>query len=75
MTPILYEIPDKNMLSRRETDILKQTIEGLANKQIGVLLSISEKTVKNHMAAIFVKFNVQSRTELTTKAFRAGLVT
>ena len=73
--PRLYEVPKNDMLCKRETEVLLQVVEGLSNKQIAEKLFISEKTVKNHLYRTFVKFDVQSRTELVVKAFRTGLVT
>jgi DNA-binding NarL/FixJ family response regulator len=50
-------------LSPREREILDLLAQGLANKEIGAKLNLSPFTVKNHLAHIFEKLHVRSRTE------------
>ena len=40
------------------------TAEGLKNREIAKLLSLSEHTVKNHLFRIFERLGISSRTEL-----------
>lgn len=40
-------------LSKREIEVLKLVAVGMFNKEIGVELGISERTVKNHLSSIF----------------------
>jgi NarL family two-component system response regulator YdfI len=61
-------------LSERELEVLDLLAEGLSNKLIGHRLSISEHTVKTHVASIFAKLGVSSRTEAVSQAIRRGLV-
>jgi len=61
-------------LTERETEVLRLVARGLANKEIARKLSISEKTVKVHLNNVFGKLGVQSRTQATLYAVRAGLV-
>jgi DNA-binding NarL/FixJ family response regulator len=61
-------------LSERETDVLRLLARGLANKEIGRELSITEKTVKTHVSNILGKLGVQSRTQAALYAGRIGLV-
>ena len=49
-------------LSGRERQILDLLSHGLSNKEIGDRLRVSQFTVKNHLARIFVKLHVRSRT-------------
>ena len=42
-------------LSKREIEVLKLVAVGMFNKEIGVELGISERTVKNHLSSIFKK--------------------
>ena len=50
-------------LTERELEILTLAARGMTNKAIGVQLSISDRTVQNHLAHIFGKLNAASRTE------------
>jgi DNA-binding NarL/FixJ family response regulator len=61
-------------LSTREIDVLRLLGDGLANKQIGFQLSISEKTVKAHVSAILAKLGLDSRTQAALEARKRGLV-
>ena len=61
-------------LSARETIVLKLIAEGLANKQIGERLRLSEKTIKRHVARIFAKLNISARAQAAVYAVRVGLV-
>jgi DNA-binding NarL/FixJ family response regulator len=65
--------PDITELSLRETEVLKLIAEGLANKQISARLSLSEKTVKNHISRIFSKLNISARTQAAVHAIRTGI--
>jgi DNA-binding NarL/FixJ family response regulator len=52
----------ESMLSAREREVLGLVAEGLANKQIGRALGISERTVKVHVGNIFRRIGVTDRT-------------
>lgn len=60
-------------LTDREVEVLKLVAEGLGNKDIGRRLSISEKTVKNHINNILSKLHLYDRTQATLYAIRTGL--
>ncbi|MBV8150809.1 MAG: response regulator transcription factor [Candidatus Eremiobacteraeota bacterium] len=62
-----------NELSSRETDIIRLIAKGLSNKEIGSNLSVSEKTVKNHISRIFSKLNINARTQAAVHAIKVGL--
>lgn len=49
-------------LRPREREVLALVAQGLANKQIGRALGISERTVKAHLGAVFTKIGVPDRT-------------
>jgi len=57
----LREIPS---LSRREAEILYYVVRALSNKEIAEALFISEKTVKNHLSAVYFKLDVHNRLQL-----------
>ncbi len=61
-------------LTQRELQVLQLAADGLSNKEIAQKLVISEKTVKNHIANIFSKLNVNDRTQAVLYALRKGLV-
>jgi two-component system, NarL family, nitrate/nitrite response regulator NarL len=60
-------------LSRREREIVALITEGLANKEIGRRLFISETTVRHHLTSIFAKLDLSNRLELSLYAYRHGL--
>lgn len=61
-------------LTERELEILALAGKGLTNKAIGVQLSISDRTVQNHLANIFDKLQAASRTEAVMRAVSLGLL-
>lgn len=61
-------------LSDREVEVLKLVAGGLLNKEIADRLSISERTVKNHMSNIFRKIDCTDRTQAAVFCIRSGLV-
>jgi NarL family two-component system response regulator LiaR len=65
----------KDLLSERETEILKFLATGISNKEIAEKLCLSLRTVKAHMSNIFTKMNVASRSEALVEALRKGLLT
>jgi DNA-binding NarL/FixJ family response regulator len=62
-------------LTQREIEVLQLAAHGLSNKEIAGKLLISEKTVKNHVANIFSKLQVNDRTQAVLYALRKGLIT
>lgn len=50
-------------LSSREVEVLRLVTSGLANKQIGRKLGITERTVKAHLTSIFAQIGVTDRTQ------------
>ena len=59
----------KSQLSAREMEVIELVVQGYKNRDIAQKLFISEKTVKNHLSAIFNKLGVADRLELTLYAF------
>jgi len=61
-------------LTPRELDVLRLAARGLTNRAIGHELGISHRTVQGHLASIYGKLNVNSRTEAVTEALRRGWI-
>lgn len=57
-------------LTKRELDVLRLISEGCSNKKISDELTISERTVKNHISHIFRKIDVEDRTQAEVFAIR-----
>ncbi len=54
---------DVSQLSRRELEVLELLAGGLTNRAAARRLGISERTVREHIARIFLKLRVNSRVE------------
>jgi DNA-binding NarL/FixJ family response regulator len=52
-------------LTPREREIALLVTEGRTNKDIGVRLGISRRTVDNHVASIFNRLSIRARWQLT----------
>jgi len=61
-------------LSSREFEIVRLIADGLSNREIGHRLSLSEKTVKNHVSHILAKLKVNARSGVAVYAVRNGIV-
>ncbi len=59
-------------LTPREMDVLKLAAQGLTNKAIGAQLTVSDRTVQGHLANIFSKLHVTTRTEAVMRAVVLG---
>jgi len=64
-----------DLLTEREMDVLKLVTKGLSNKDIAEGLCLSVRTVQGHLANIFNKLRVSSRTEAVVHALKEGWVT
>ena len=60
-------------LTERETEVLRHVAKGLTAKQIAAKLSVSHRTVENHVQAAFRKLQLANRVELTRYAIEHGL--
>jgi two-component system, NarL family, response regulator YdfI len=69
-----YTASETSVLTARELEVLRMLAEGAANKQIAWKLSISDHTVKFHVASILGKLNAGTRTEAVTTGIRKGLI-
>jgi DNA-binding NarL/FixJ family response regulator len=67
--------PDSpEILTERETEVLRAVARGWSNQEIADRLVISEATVKTHVSSILSKLNLPSRTRAALYALKIGLV-
>ena len=75
---IIDPVPDEGnparQLSGRELEVIRLVADGWSNKSIGLQLSLSSLTVKNHLARIGRKLGVGDRAQMVAIACRAGLI-
>lgn len=67
-------IEEPEPLTARELDVIDALAQGLSNRAIAARLGISEHTVKFHLASIFGKLGVTTRTSAVRRALRRGLI-
>lgn len=60
-------------LTRREREVLELIAQGESNAAIARRLTISQKTVRNHVSNIFTKLHVVDRAQAIVKARKAGI--
>jgi two-component system, NarL family, nitrate/nitrite response regulator NarL len=73
VAPVRASAGDRQ-LTDRQIEVLRLIERGLSNKEIGLALNLSEKTVKVHVTGIFRALNVVTRTQAASEARIAGLV-
>lgn len=61
------------VLTERELEIFKRLASGESNQAIGRELSLSENTVKNHVASILAKLQLDNRIQAAVQAVRSGI--
>ncbi len=62
-------------LTNRELDVLRLAAKGLTNQAIGTQLDISDRTVQGHLANVYAKLSVSTRTEAVLRAVKLGWLT
>jgi DNA-binding NarL/FixJ family response regulator len=72
---LTHPVHHAETLTERELDVLRLAARGQTNKQIGAALQISDRTVQNHLANIYAKLEVASRTEAVTVGLQRNLIT
>ena len=71
LPPSSADVSATSPLGRREADVARLVADGLSNKQIGVRLFISERTVESHVRNILNKLGFSTRAQIA--AWVAGL--
>jgi len=59
-----------NLLSKRETEVVRNLAEGLTNREIAERLGLSQHTIKNYLFRAYDKLGVSSRLELLFMTLR-----
>lgn len=66
--------PQYEPLTEREQQVLELAAKGYTNKAIGLQLDISDRTVQGHLAKVYGKLDVNSRTEAVMRGVSLGLL-
>ena len=61
-----------NQLSFQERRVVALLAQGMTNKQIGEQLGLTEKTVKNYLATVFTKLNIERRSQAAALFVESG---
>jgi len=70
----LEDRPQREPLTGRELEVLALVAQGLAYKEVGARLHLSERTVKYHMAEMVARLQLENRAQVLEYARRAGIV-
>ena len=58
----------------RELEVLQHIADGLANREIGTKLFLSEETVKSHVRHLLAKLHARSRAHAVAVGLRRGII-
>lgn len=64
----------RDLLTPRESQVLRQIADGMTNREIAGELQVSERTIDRHVSNILAKFGVSSRAAATAYAYRNNLL-
>jgi DNA-binding NarL/FixJ family response regulator len=73
--PTAREAARLQLLTDRETEVLKLMARGATNPEIAEALHVAEATVKTHIGSIFAKLGVRDRAAAIVFAYDHGVIT
>ena len=65
----------QSILTKREKEIFDLLVHNLTTREIADQLSISKKTVRNHISNVILKLNVKGRSQAIVELLRLGVIT
>lgn len=71
---MLQAAATSEVLTARETDVLRRVALGMSNKDIAAALAVGEETVKTHVTHVLSKLHVENRSQAIVQALKRGLV-
>ena len=71
---MLQAVGATEVLTARETEVLRRVALGLSNKDIAAALGVGEETVKTHVTHVLAKLQVENRAQAIVQALKRGLV-
>jgi DNA-binding CsgD family transcriptional regulator len=66
--------PERPSITPRELEVLRWTMDGKTAWEVGVLLSVTERTVIQHLQNAMRKLECNSKHQAVLKALRLGLI-
>ncbi len=66
---------NKKILTKREDEVFSLLVQNRTTKEIGSLLNISEKTVRNHISNAMQKLGVKGRAQAVVELIKMGNIT
>ena len=66
---------DKSILTKREKEVFSLLVTNKSTKEIADILSISEKTVRNHISNTMQKLGVKGRSQAVVELLRMKIIT
>lgn len=73
-SPVGFDAPPPQPLTRREVEVLRLMGEGCSNREISEVLHLAEGTVKNHVSTVLMKLGARDRTKAVLRALHEGLL-
>ncbi|MDQ0218831.1 response regulator transcription factor [Peribacillus cavernae] len=72
--PFFPSFPEKNTLSKRETEVLQHLANGYLMKEMASMMSVSEYTVRDYISSVVRKLGVNHRAEAVAVGMRKGII-